>query len=97
MRAAGAAHRSALPRRVSNESSPNPPLFLYAPCQLTIATRSPARSGPHSVASAAADIVEAVSELGRPPDIVIGHSFGGKVHVLALADRALLYDAFDAR
>jgi pimeloyl-ACP methyl ester carboxylesterase len=64
---------------------------------VTIATRSPARSGPHSVASAAADVVEAVSELGRPPDIVIGHSFGGKVHALALADGALLYDAFDAR
>ena len=42
-------------------------------------------------------MVEAVSELGRPPDIVIGHSFGGKVHALALADGALLYDAFDAR
>ena len=35
--------------------------------------------GPHSVSAAAQDVVDTVAQLGRAPDMVIGHSFGGKV------------------
>jgi pimeloyl-ACP methyl ester carboxylesterase len=54
-------------------------MLVSGPFQLIRPTSSPARCGPHNVAAAAADVVEAVAELGRPPDVVIGHSFGGKV------------------
>jgi hypothetical protein len=102
MRAAGAAHRSAVPRRVSERASAA--ILFPAPSHLIRPISSPARCGPHSVAAAAADVVDAVAELGRPPDVVIGHSFGGKVvagtlclspclTTSAAAGRAILYRA----
>lgn len=41
--------------------------------------------GPHTVHACAQDLVDTANALGRGPDVVIGHSFGGKV-ALALAD-----------
>jgi hypothetical protein len=65
-----------MPRRVSARTTLAQCLRLRLVNSLSIS--SPARSGPHTVVAAAADIVEAVAALGRPPDAVIGHSFGGK-------------------
>ena len=39
--------------------------------------------GPHTVEACAADVLRLASHLGLPPDVVWGHSFGGKVALLA--------------
>ncbi|XP_027361696.1 abhydrolase domain-containing protein C22H12.03 isoform X1 [Abrus precatorius] len=45
------------------------------------------RRGPHSVASAAIDVLKLVRELRITPRVLVGHSFGGKV-VLSMVDQA---------
>lgn len=48
---------------------------------------APPTPGPHTLHACAQDLVDTADALGRGPEVVIGHSFGGKV-ALALADLA---------
>ncbi|KAK7307929.1 hypothetical protein VNO77_41422 [Canavalia gladiata] len=45
------------------------------------------KRGPHTVASAAVDVLKLVRELRITPRVLVGHSFGGKV-VLSMVDQA---------
>ncbi|XP_028798812.1 protein ABHD11 isoform X2 [Neltuma alba] len=45
------------------------------------------KRGPHTVASAALDVLKLVRELRITPRVLVGHSFGGKV-VLSMVDQA---------
>lgn len=45
------------------------------------------KHGPHTVASAALDVLELVRQLRITPRVLVGHSFGGKV-VLSMVDQA---------
>ncbi|CAM6094365.1 unnamed protein product [Calypogeia fissa] len=45
------------------------------------------KRGPHTVASAARDVLQLVGQLKLTPRLLIGHSFGGKV-VMSMADQA---------
>ncbi len=42
--------------------------------------------GPHTVDACADDLASLAAHLGQPPEVVVGHSFGGKV-VLAYSER----------
>ncbi|CAM6100859.1 unnamed protein product [Calypogeia fissa] len=46
------------------------------------------KQGPHSVVSAANDVLQLVGELKLTPRLLIGHSFGGKV-VMSMVDQAV--------
>ncbi|CAM6094325.1 unnamed protein product [Calypogeia fissa] len=46
------------------------------------------KQGPHSVLSAARDVLQLVGELKLTPRLLIGHSFGGKV-VMSMVDQAV--------
>ncbi|CAM6127231.1 unnamed protein product [Calypogeia fissa] len=46
------------------------------------------KQGPHSVQSAARDVLQLVGELKLTPRLLIGHSFGGKV-VMSMVDQAV--------
>ncbi|XP_027915188.1 abhydrolase domain-containing protein C22H12.03-like [Vigna unguiculata] len=45
------------------------------------------KTGPHTVASAASDVLKLVRDLRITPRVLVGHSFGGKV-VLSMVDQA---------
>ena len=49
--------------------------------------RSP-RLSPHTVDACASDLLRIEDHLDRPPDAVLGHSFGGKVALLYARERA---------
>ena len=46
----------------------------------------PTPPGPHNVASSAQDILKLLSQLKLFPEVLIGHSFGGKV-VLSMGEQ----------
>lgn len=48
--------------------------------------RSRGFEGPHTLEACAADLRRLWEKTGRPPDAMLGHSFGGKVVLQALAD-----------
>jgi len=49
---------------------------------------APPRPGPHDLHACAADLAELAAHVG-PPEVLVGHSFGGKVALVALREAAL--------
>ena len=48
-------------------------------CHGDTAEKLPRKPGPHTVATAAADVIELMRHLTLFPRVIMGHSFGGKV------------------
>jgi pimeloyl-ACP methyl ester carboxylesterase len=51
--------------------------------------RSPAGDAPHTVLACAQDLFRLVATLDQEPDVVLGHSFGGKVALAYAGERAV--------
>lgn len=61
-------------------------LLVDLRCHGDSASLYPPLASPHNVASAAADVLRLLSALKMFPEILVGHSFGGKV-VMAMAEQ----------
>ena len=72
-------------RAFTRNLSPSLPGWRIRTLDLRNHGDAPPTPGPHTLRACAQDLIDTADALGRGPDVVIGHSFGGKV-ALALAD-----------